>query len=281
MRVGALQVMAAFCASCSFDTSGGSAAGGFDGAPEPIDASSRPPEPDAAIALDAAADAPQPVHHYHFSDGTAADSAGGADGTLHGDLRIEDGRAVFTGGGEGGWIELPADEIALSTFDEITFAAWFSYSQAAFWQRVFDFGGVSSSDDGDGAFNVFFTPTSGFGDAMTAISNSDPGFLSEARARAAPILEADVLHHIAVTLDDEAIRLYHDGELIASAAYDSAPNPPPPSIDQLDDSLAYLGRSSYGDDALLTGEILEFSIFDVALNQGEIAARVEAGPGAP
>jgi large repetitive protein len=143
---------------------------------------------------------------------------------------------------------------------------------------VFDFGGISASDENHGAFNVFFTPTSGFTDAMAAISSSDPGFSNEARARADSILAAGVLHHIAVTLDDEEIRLYHDGELIASATYASAPDDPIPSIAQLDDSVAYLGRSTYGEDDLLTGEIVEFAIFDVALTPAEILARFERTP---
>jgi hypothetical protein len=268
--------MAAFFASCSFDTSGSPASGELDGGPAPADAAA-PREPDA-ITSDAAPEAPRPVHHYRFDDGTAADSVGGAHGTLHGDLSIEDGRAVFSGGADGGWIELPAATIALRTFEELTFEAWFSYSEFALWQRVFDFGGISASDENHGAFNVFFTPTSGFTDAMAAISSSDPGFSNEARARADSILAAGLLHHVAVTLDDEEIRLYHDGELIASATYASAPDDPIPSIAQLDDSVAYLGRSTYGEDDLLTGEIVEFAIFDVALTPAEILARFENAP---
>ncbi len=278
MRVGVILAAFAWCASCSFDTSG--AAATIDGAPESADATSAPPAPDASSS-DAAPAAPRPVHHYRFDDGTAADSAGGADGRALGEMVIENGRAVFPGGGDGGWIELPADAIALSTFDEVTFEAWFSYSASVIWQRVFDFGGISADNEDHGALNVLFTPTSGFGDAAATLSNSDPGFLNEARARADSELEAGVLHHIAVTLDGEAIRLFHDGELLASAAYDSAPDDPPPSIDQLDDSLAYLGRSTYADDGLFTGEILEFAIFDVALAPDEVSARFESGPGAP
>jgi hypothetical protein len=257
------------CAGCRFDTSG------VEAAPHTADAAQGGDDDrlEDAGESDGSSLGPAPVHLYSFRDGTAADAAGGAHGKPKGGLIIEEGRALFLGGDDGGWIELPAEEIAITRYEEISFEAWFTYFEEVTWQRVFDFGGLSDANASFGARNVFFTPTSGGGDARAVISNGDPGFSSETVVRARSNFEANRRYHLVVTLDADEISLYQDGVLIGSTSHGRGANST--SIDQLDDSLALLGRSTYSSDGLLKGELEEFSIFDVALTADEVASRFE------
>jgi hypothetical protein len=274
MRGGAVLCSLALWAGCSFDASG---IGGGDSGTV-ADASSAPRPPDGAEAPDAAPDVPVPVHLYTFNDGTADDAAGGADGIAREDLRIEGGEAIFEGDEDGGFVELPSGSIGISDYEELSLEAWFRFEEEVDWQRVFEFGAISDDDDSLGARNLFFTPTSSFSDARAVVSNADPGLSSEARAIAPAPLAAEESHHVVVTLDDEAIRLYLDGALVAVTPYEDAEEEPAPSIDQIDESLAYLGRSLYSVDELLSGAIDEFAIYDVALATDEVQERYEAGP---
>jgi hypothetical protein len=221
-------------------------------------------------------------HEYTFNGGNANDSVGTAHGTLEGGATVSVGQLNL--GGAGAYVNLPAGTIGLNNYTATTLEAWFTNNNTADWQRVFDFGTSNTATPPECAFCFFFSPSIGGTGFRAAISNTDPGFMSEAQASGAGDLPANTQHYIAVTVDDTSISLYRDGQLVQSTMLAAAPQTGTvgaPSLAQVDPSLAYLGRSLYANDAFFTGTINQFTIHDNVLTPAQIQANFTAGPSGP
>jgi hypothetical protein len=219
-------------------------------------------------------------HEYTFNGGNANDSVGTAHGTLQGGATASVGQANLSG--TGAYIELPADTIGLNNYTSTTLEAWFTNTNTADWQRLFDFGVTNAANQCANCF--FFSPSIGGTGFRTAISNTDPGFNSEAIAGGAGDLPANMQHYIAVTVDDTSISLYRDGQLVQSTLLTTAQQTDmvgAPSLGQVNPTSAYLGRSLYTADAFFAGAINQFTIHDNVLTPAQIQANFTTGPSGP
>lgn len=226
------------------------------------------------FALSARADL---KHRYSFGDAagsaTAKDSAGTADGTLHGGATLN-GNGTLTLDGTDGYVDLPNGIISQLT--DATFEAWVTFSgQGGAWQRVFDFGSNSNGEDqqGTGTSYLFLTPRTGTGGPTRFAATMDSsGTPRENPILDAPTMDAGVETHVAVTYNftDKVARLFVNGKLIASGTATVA-------LKDVQDINNWLGRSNWPD-AFFEGDFNEFRIYDTALSPLQIALDALAGP---
>ena len=233
----------------------------------------------AAFCCGAAADAAK-RHEYTFNGGNANDSVGTAHGTLEGGANVSVGQLNLSG--TGAYVNLPPATIGINNYTATTIEAWFTNANTADWQRVFDFGNTNAANQCANCF--FFSPTIGGTGFRAAITNADPGFNNEAQASGAGDLAANAQHYIAVTVDATSISLYNDGQLVQTTMLNTAPQTATlgaPSLAQVSQTSAYLGRSLYAADAFFTGSINQLSIHDNVLTPAQIQANFTAGPSGP
>jgi len=185
-----------------------------------------------------AAAGPGLVAHWKFDEGSgavAADSSGnGHDGAIHGATWQTDVAPVNGGShslyfdGSDDYVEVP-DDGSLSGMSSLSVSCWFNATS-------FDPNPgepcylVSKDRQGDGS-----NATDSYGLTVAQIpggiqvqaeiwsgSASGPG--DSAQAAAVKPLQVDRWYHVAMTYDSSTLRLYLDGEEIASAAYDKTLN---------------------------------------------------------
>ncbi len=219
-----------------------------------------------------------PVHSYTFEDGTANDSVGSAHGTLVGDAAVVDGQLVLDGDGD--WMDMPGDVIAMNTFEELTIEIMFTSVAGGNtgFHMVTAFGEEGTGDNpGFGYKYICITPARGDnvsrGMIQTVSMDNDPW--SEETGVSDVIEHDDGLpHHMVCTVDDTELAFYIDGVLIGTAALD----PPGNSIAGLGTDVARIGKGVYGVDPLWAGSVEELNIYDRALSLAEVQARYAAGP---
>lgn len=210
------------------------------------------------------------VRQYTFNDGTANDSIGAADGMLQGNAVISLGSLDLAG--DGGYVDLPASTINITSFTDATFEAWFTWRGGGAWQRVFDFGRTVS---GSGRDYIFYTPSNG-GENRAAFRDSN---FAENVASGGPTLDINTPYHLAVVVDDDAnggtnrMTVYLNGSFRGDVALSY-------SFSDLStlNRLAYLGRSLFSADPYFNGTIDEFRIHDTALTATQVASSYLAGP---
>jgi hypothetical protein len=221
------------------------------------------------------------THRYSFSDGTANDSVGKANGKVVGDVRISDGQAHFAGS-PGERIELLAngpDGIRINSFTAVTIEAWYTADKAQLWQRLFDFGASGGLDGSEttGSNNLMYVVTCGDGKGggiCATLSNGSPSFTDQVHAvAAASPLNREV--YMAIVVDNSDITLFIDGTQAAQTPLGNH------TLAKLSNDYALLGHSLYGFNPSLAGTIREFRIYRGAATATEIAASFEAGPGHP
>jgi hypothetical protein len=240
------------------------------------------PLSEVQVALNAAL-----VHRYRFDTGaTLLDSVGGATAASVG-ATFSGGAAVLAGTGTGQYIDLPNG--LLSGLHDASFEVWVIWDvsdptkSSAAWQRIFDLGRNPSSVedqqcelDADGT-SLYLTPRT-----------SAPGTLQlkcetcgETRIEA-PSLAVGVQVQLVAVLNDEAnlLSLYRDGVFVSAQPY-------PGSISQITNCSAraapcdwnnWLGRSQHIEDPPFQGRILDFRIYDTALDATLIRGSFAAGP---
>jgi hypothetical protein len=211
------------------------------------------------------------VHQYTFDDGTANDSVGQAHGTLIGDASIVDGSLVLDGDGD--WMDMPGDIIALNTFSELSIEVRFTsvaggntgfHMLAAFGEEG------TGADPGFGYKYLFITPARGDDVSRVAIQTSsmDGDPWSEETGVSAAVEHDDGLeHHFVCTVNATDITFYIDGELIGSAALAEGNE-----IAGIGTAAAHLGKGVYNVDPLWTGSVDEFNIYNRVLSGEEVRA---------
>jgi hypothetical protein len=221
-----------------------------------------------------------PVHQYTFEDGTANDSVGSAHGTLVGDATVAGGALVLDGDGD--WMEMPGEVIAMNTYSEVTVETWFTsvaggntgfHMLAAFGEEG------TGANPGFGYKYLFITPARGDDVSRAAIQTSsmDDSPWDEETGVSANVEHDDgIEHHFVATVDATNITFYIDGELVGSEPL-AAGN----EIAGIGQAVAYLGRGVYTVDPLWTGSINELNIYDRALSLAQVEANYAAGPVKP
>ncbi|PHN02711.1 LamG-like jellyroll fold domain-containing protein [Flavilitoribacter nigricans] len=151
--------------------------------------------------------------------------------------------------GTDAFVQLPPD---VANHQEITVATWVYWDGGAPWQRIFDFGNGTEQ-------NLFLTPATWDGGMQFGIKNGNTQQNLYATG-----LPTRKLSHVAVTIGASGVRLYLNGEEVASEATTN--------ISPLDfkPMLNYIGRSQYPD-PLFKGRIDDFRIYNYALSAPEVA----------
>jgi hypothetical protein len=217
------------------------------------------------------------VHSYTFEDGTANDSVGSAHGALVGDTAVVDGSLVLDGDGD--WMDMPGEIIAMNTYSEVTVETWFTsveggntgfHMLAAFGEEG------TGADAGFGYRYLFITPARGDDVSRVAIQTSsmDADPWSEETGVSATTEHDDGLeHHFVCTVNATDITFYIDGELIGSEPL-AAGN----EIAGIGTDAAHIGKGVYNVDPVWAGSVEEFNIYNRALSLDEIQANYAAGP---
>lgn len=206
------------------------------------------------------------VHRYRFTDVATAivDDVGDADGSVVGTAKQAEGRLEFDGET---YVELPTD--VLSGRENVTLEVWFTSYNTRTWERIFDIG---QSSDGAGDSYLFFTSQASNANRTMRVTFRADG---EAEVTVDSVLAtSDNLEtHVAVVFDgsENAVRLYHDGELSASATTEG-------SLQDVDVAKVWLGRSLFDGDPLFEGDINELRIYDGTLGAERVRRSFEAGP---
>ena len=146
---------------------------------------------------------------------------------------------------------------AVATSRQITIATWVRWGSGSNWQRIFDFG--SGTDR-----YMFLTPSNGSEMRLVLKNGGDEQILSAGKK-----LASTLWTHVAVTMSDEAVRLYVNGEEVASStSITLRPSDILPAC-------CYVGRSQFDSDPLFKGYLDDLRIYNYALSQEEIAAVME------
>lgn len=200
------------------------------------------------------------VHRYSF-DGTGKqviDSVGGADGEA---IDVElDGSGELALDGNSQHVVLPAG--IASESNNATFEAWVLWHGGDSSQRVFNFG-TPVPNEPPQQF-VSFTPASGNNGSMAVsirIGNADSGTL-----RADWGLPTGSVQHVTTVFDGDAsqVRLYIGAELVGSLSHAFA-------LQDLADDVNYLGRALYDQYPGFDGSLLEFRVYDIALDLDQVS----------
>ena len=193
-------------------------------------------------------------------DGNAQDTSGkNYHGTISGDVSYEAGYAgqamIFNG--INAYMDLPIGPMIASLTNMTVATHVYFGGGSGGWQRIFDFGSGTSA-------YMFFCPRTGTtGNMRFAIRSAT--VTTEQLVNSPSILTVG-WHHTAVVIDSQAmtIRLYLDGELIASGATIVLPK------DLGNTTQNWLGRSQYSADAYLLGSLDDFRIYDRVLSEAEL-----------
>jgi hypothetical protein len=219
------------------------------------------------------------LHRYDFGgEGTnVPDRAGTLDGEVIGTTLGGDGTLVLAGG------IAPEAELlqhvafpggCLDGLVNATFEAWFEWDAAgASWQRVFDFGELSTATTGT---SLWLSPLAGTGPSASSragLSAAVPGtgYMNQILVTG-PVL-ATGMHHAALVVDDAGnmLTLYLDGAFAGAQAL-SRP------LANVNATNCWLGRSNDVTDPYFGGKLDEFRVYDAALGADAITFSFESGP---
>ena len=206
------------------------------------------------------------LHRYSFleTSGTSvADSVGGPiwAGTLPNGGTLSGNQLTLAPGSQQ-YASLPPGIV--SPLSNFTIMAWVNISSNANANRIFDFGGNTTT-------NMLLTPQNGnSGTVRFAITTNGGG--AEQQINCSSTLTTGVWHQVAVTLNGATGILYLDG---VAAGTNSGLTLNPSSLGSTGNN--YLGKSQYSD-PYLSGSLDDFRIYNVGLSAAEIAATAALGP---
>ena len=206
---------------------------------------------------------PKLKHSYTFDDGTPKDLINGADGILHGAV-IQDGFLVASENGQ--YLELPADEINISSYTALTLEAFIENSKGNGVYTMFAYFGDITGDYGcDYLFQSLFNG----GGSKTSITckNSSQPWTTETSIRGA-LVQDDKPHHVVTTFDNKYLKFYIDGILVG---VDSISQFPDNNIANLGEQEAWLCKGGYGSDPTWIGSIDKYNIYEGILESNTIA----------
>lgn len=202
------------------------------------------------------------MHSYTFGDGTARDQVGTAHGEVA-DGSIESG--VFVADGDGDYITLPADEIAINTYPSIT---WEAYVKTDTNDNIYTmlsyFGGLEGNkalwlsltggDDTDRSRLAFEQ-----GDGINNVDGEEPG--------------AGENHHYVSVISNDTLLFYVDGSLVDKAEVFSTY-----AIGLISTENAWLCKGGYASDPEWNGSLYEFNIYAGQMDPDTVAARAYLFP---
>jgi Concanavalin A-like lectin/glucanases superfamily len=239
---------------------------------EPTPASAEHPPGD--VTSPPAAARPAPIHRYDFvgMGELALDSIGRAHGELMGGAELEGGSVRLDGMDD--HVRLPGG--LLSELQSTTLLLWMEWNGGeACWQRAFDFSATSLERERAGL--ITHVDSSLFL-AVTHCPSNTPagGYIDGEGTEFTPApepLPAPGAVQVGLVFDADAseLRVIVDGRIVAKGATRLR-------LERLQDDYGFLGRSSFANDPALAGQLLEFRIYDRALDEATLKAVFDAGP---
>ncbi len=144
----------------------------------------------------------------------------------------------------------------LANMEEMTICTWINLRSNTAWQRIFDFGNGTDR-------YMFLTPNAGSDMRFVMKNGGDEEILTVDK----PTFYQWV--HVAVTLGENAVRLYVNGELAGeSTTMTLRPSDIKPVMN-------YLGRSQFDSDPLIKAYYDDFRVYNYALSAEEVKAVTE------
>ena len=210
------------------------------------------------------------AHSWRFNDGTANDAIGTANAILQGGAEVFDGSLWCIN--TGAYLEMPAADIGVNTYDEVSAEIWFKSVAGgnASYHMIVYFGNTTGGV-GDNGF--FITPARGDNVSRFAIScgNTTAPYGAETGVNG-PEYDDGELHHMVGTITSTDVAFFVDGASMGTAALS-----PANSIANIIPTEAFLAKSGYTGDANWTGEILEFNLYNRALTPEEVSYQFTNG----
>jgi len=210
------------------------------------------------------------THQWTFDDGTANDVVGTANGTLKGGATIADG--VLKTDAAGQYLELPANQLGLTTYPALSFETWFkSKSKANTGSTMLCYMGDTYS--GKGANGFFLSPARTDNTSRVSIScgNTTSPWSAESYAGSAEF-DDGLLHQAVGVISSTNITFYVDGIKQTTSAL-AANN----SLANIKLNYAYLAKSGYTADPTWLGSVDKFSLYNKALSDEEVLYLYQGG----
>ncbi|TCO09876.1 cadherin-like beta sandwich domain-containing protein [Natronoflexus pectinivorans] len=209
-------------------------------------------------------------HSYTFEDGTAADIVGGADGTLHDDAVVENGRLILSGTG---YVSLPGEEINVASYESLSVEVFFSQAAGVSGNSTLFCFGRTNHDPGwpMGVDYLIYQPTRGGDDNFSrfAIStlNTENPWTTEVGANGDMITDTRT-HQVVGVLTETEITLYLDGQFMSTEPLEGNN-----ALSAISNEEVFIGYIVYLNDAKWQGEVYEMNIFDGTLSAEDVEQR--------
>ncbi|MBN2765644.1 MAG: T9SS type A sorting domain-containing protein [Paludibacteraceae bacterium] len=200
-------------------------------------------------------------HCWTFDNGSLVDDVAGVAGVIVGNGTVANNAFVSTNA----YVELPASEIGINAYPEITTEVWCTSQEGANsgWSMLTYFG---ETLNGNGANCTFLSIARG--DNVSMASLEAPAWTGVTGAE----YDDGKLHHFAYTVTATDITLFIDGLQIATAVLGEGN-----AIANISNSLAYIGRGGWSADPNWVGSFHKVSLYDKALTADEILYLFQQG----
>jgi len=213
------------------------------------------------------------AHRWRFdgSGNTLRDEQGNAAGTIQNATLSGEGSLALAGGTANQHVDLPNGLI--SRFTNVTVEAWVTWTGTGSWQRIFDFGdsttGIEGQQEGGASYLMLSTCVN---DRTLGAGFATDGPMTAVVVESTQALTANVVHHVAVVIDDanDQMRLYLDGRLVGAGLV-TAP------LSSIRDVNNWLGRSQYKSDQGFAGSLHELRIYEAALSDAQVMLSFSSG----
>jgi Concanavalin A-like lectin/glucanases superfamily len=213
------------------------------------------------------------IHRYSFDGPTVKDSVGHIDATLKGAAKIADGKLVLENkdktSGDDGVSYLEFNSSVLPKSGSVSLLIWLTENENPQYVRVIDFG---DSTGGTGQAFIYLTSRHDSDQTKAAITATDTGSKTDIDGKR---LDDGKPHMAAIVIDGAAakLHLFIDGKESADAV-DLGDN----TLDKVNPTHSWIGRSGFDADPGLSATIDEFRVYDNALTADEVGAIFKAGP---
>jgi hypothetical protein len=224
------------------------------------------------ITLSAAACHAGLIHRYSFNGPAVKDSVGNVDGTLKGDAKISDGKLILDNAdktsGDDKLSYLEFNSSLLPKNASVSLVIWLTEKENPQYVRIIDFGDKSGAE---GQAFIYLTSRHDDDQTKAAITATDTGSKTDVDGKR---LDDGKPHMAAIVIDGTAkkLHLFIDGQESA-AAVDLGDN----TLDKVNPTHCWIGRSGFDADPGLSAAIEEFRVYDQALNADEVGAVYKAG----
>jgi hypothetical protein len=207
------------------------------------------------------------THSYTFTDGTAKDVVGTADGTIMGAGAISNGVFTTSAGtnvssGTSQYISLPASALGITQYPTVTLEGTVKTSTAVA-NFLFYIGNQTLQNGTD----YLFVHTTDFASSCNINHQPWTGGNTASGTNTAD----NKAHHIVGVMTTDSLIVYTDGVFKAKTALNNVNR-----LFNVSSNVAYLGRSGYPGDLNLVGSIGEFNIYKGRLSSATIASRAAA-----